>query len=60
MADTNKPAGYGHDHKGAAGGENKHAGKPGATHSGPMDKVEGKATGPKTISFVMDGKEVVA
>ncbi|MBV9347170.1 MAG: (2Fe-2S)-binding protein, partial [Pseudolabrys sp.] len=25
-----------------------------------MDKVEGKATGPKTISFVMDGKEVVA
>jgi len=60
MTDTKKPAGYGHDKKGAAGGEAKHAGKPGATHSGPIDKIEGKGAGRKTIKFVLDGKEVTA
>jgi formate dehydrogenase major subunit len=60
MTDTKQPAGYGHDKKGAAGGEAKHAGKPGATHGGPIDKVEGKGAGGKTIKFVLDGKEVTA
>src|SRR4051812_31940990 len=60
MTDTKKPAGYGHDQKGAAGGATKHAGKPGATHSGPIDTVEGKGRGGKTIKFLLDGKEVTA
>jgi len=60
MTDRKKPAGYGHDKKGAAGGEVKHAGKPGATPSGPIDKVEGAGRGAKTISFFLDGKEVAA
>ncbi|HVV61974.1 MAG TPA: formate dehydrogenase subunit alpha [Pseudolabrys sp.] len=63
MADTSgqKPAGYGHDQKGAAGGETKHAGMPGVAHNAPADKVEGKANGKgKTVKFTLDGKEVVA
>src|SRR4051794_26228127 len=60
MTDTKKPAGYGHDKKGAAGGENKHAGKPGATHTGPIDAIEGKGKGGKAIKFLLDGKEVTA
>ncbi len=55
MADTNKPASYGHDQK-AAGGETKHAGKPGVAHNAPADKVEGKANGKgKTVKFTLDG-----
>jgi formate dehydrogenase major subunit len=62
MPDTNgqRPAGYGHDQKGAEGGTTKHAGLPGATPTGPMDKVEGEGRGPKTITFTLDGKEVQA
>ena len=60
MTDTKKPAGYGHDRKGTAGGEVKHAGKPGASHSGPIDTVEGKGHGPKAITFLLDGREVSA
>jgi len=60
MDDKTKPAGYGHDKKGAAGGENMHAGKPGATHTGPIDKVEGTGQGGKAIKFLLDGKEVSA
>src|SRR5579885_3475196 len=60
MTDTKKPAGYGHDRKGTAGGEVKHAGKPGASHSGPIDTVEGKGHGPKAITFLLDGREVTA
>jgi formate dehydrogenase major subunit len=56
-----KPAGYGHDAKGAAGGEAKHAGKPGVAHNAPADQAEGKANGKgKAVKFVLDGKEVVA
>src|SRR6185437_11692431 len=61
MSDMKKPAGYGHDEKGAAGGEAKHAGKPGVAHNAPADRVEGKANGKgKTVKFTLDGKEVVA
>src|ERR1044071_9546899 len=61
MDDETEPAGYGHDQKGAAGGENKHAGKPGVAHNAPADKVEGKANGHgKTVKFLLDGKETVA
>ena len=60
MADKQKPVGYGHDNKGAAGGETKHAGKPGATHSGPIDSVEGKGKGAPSVTFTLDGREVAA
>src|SRR6185369_2568019 len=60
MADTNKPAGYGHDKKGAAGGANVGAGKPGVAHTAPADKVSGAADGGKTVTFMLDGKEVTA
>src|SRR5689334_15365111 len=63
MADTNgqKPAGYGHDSKGKAGGENLGAGKPGVAHTAPVEKVAGKPNGKgKTVKFVLDGKDVEA
>src|SRR5690349_2292865 len=60
MDDKTKPAGYGHDKKGAAGGKTKHAGKPGATNTGPIDTVEGEGHGGKTITFFLDDKEVSA
>src|SRR5438067_2522252 len=61
MADGNgsKPAGYGHDRKGAAGGDNLGAGKPGVAHTAPSDAVAGKGDG-KAISFTLDGQEVTA
>ncbi len=60
MTDTKKPAGYGHDKKGVAGGEAVARGKPGASAKGPIDAVSGAADGPKTITFTLDGREVVA
>lgn len=62
MNDKSKQqAGQGQDQKGAAGGTNKHAGKPGVAHNAPADKVEGKANGHgKTVKFLLDGKETVA
>jgi formate dehydrogenase major subunit len=63
MADTNdqKPAGYGHDDKGKAGGANTGAGKPGIAHTAPVDQVDGKANGKsKTVKFTLDGKDVTA
>src|SRR5436190_2579911 len=55
-----KPAGYGHDKKGAAGGDTKVEGRPNVAHTGPADKVQGKGAGPKTITFTLDGEEVHA
>jgi len=60
MADKKNPAGYGHDKKGAAGGANLGEGKPGVAHTAPADRVSGAADGGKTVSFVLDGKEVTA
>src|SRR3954447_22307925 len=62
MADGNesKPAGYGHDRKGAGGGDNLGAGKPGVAHTAPADAVAGKGRGGKTITFTLDGQEVTA
>src|SRR5262245_35450733 len=55
MADTKgkEPAGYGHDKKGAAGGANIGAGKPGVAHTAPAGKVA-------TVKFSLDGREVTA
>src|SRR5689334_17907817 len=63
MADTSgkKPAGYGHDKKGATGGANIGDGKPGIAHTAPADKVAGKANGKGApVKFTLDGKEVEA
>jgi len=60
MNDTNKPVGYGHDKKGAAGGNTKVEGRPNVAHTGPADDVQGKGAGEETIAFTLDGKEVQA
>jgi formate dehydrogenase major subunit len=62
MTDTNgqKPAGYGHDRKGAAGGEAKGGGRPNVAHTAPVDAVAGKGHGAKTIAFTLDGRAVTA
>src|SRR3954451_10456116 len=60
MNDTNKPVGYGHDKKGASGGDTKVEGRPNVAHTGPADKVQGKGAGGETIAFTLDGEEVEA
>jgi formate dehydrogenase major subunit len=60
MTDTKKPAGNGHDKKGAAGGANVGQGKPGVAHVAPVDRTHGKGRGGKTITFSLDGKDVTA
>src|SRR5215813_5434136 len=60
MNDTNKPAGYGHDQKGAAGGPAIGGGKPGVAHTVAADKSAGEGTPakdkPKT--FFIDDREI--
>src|SRR5262245_57761857 len=60
MNDTSKPGGYGHDKKGAAGGDTKVEGRPNVAHTGPADKVQGTGAGSDTIAFTLDGAEVHA
>src|SRR5689334_6178600 len=60
MNDTTKPVGYGHDKKGAAGGDTNVEGRPNVAHTGPADEVQGKGVGEETIAFTLDGKEVQA
>src|ERR1700752_4642852 len=55
-----KPVGYGHDKKGAAGGDTKVEGRPNVAHTGPADKVQGAGTGGDTMPFTLDGVEVQA
>src|ERR1700680_3239860 len=60
MSDANgqKPAGYGHDKKGAAGGTAYGDGKPGVAHTAPVDKVAGKGEGESAKTFSIDDREV--
>ncbi|MEA2983427.1 MAG: formate dehydrogenase major subunit, partial [Alphaproteobacteria bacterium] len=58
MTDTNLPAGYGHDHKGAAGGTAVGGGKPGVAHTVAADKSAGQGEGSTAQTFFMDGKEI--
>src|SRR6266850_2795035 len=61
MTSTNgSPGGYGHDKKGAAGGDTKVEGKPHVAHTAPTDKVAGEGKGQKTVTFTLDGAEVHA
>src|SRR5665213_3562761 len=60
MSDSNgqKPGGYGHDKKGAAGGATYGDGKPGVAHTAPADKVAGKGDGPTAKTYTIDDREV--
>src|SRR4051812_37167327 len=58
MTDTKKPAGYGHDQKGAAGGANVGQGKPGVAHTAPVDKVAGQGQSATGNTFFIDEREV--
>src|ERR687889_2067800 len=58
MTDIKKPVGYGHDNKGAAGGTNKNAGKPGVAHTAPMDKSAGQGGAPNGKTFFIDDREI--
>src|SRR4051812_45829080 len=61
---TNKngstPGGYGHDRKGAAGGDTRGEGKRNVAHTAPTDDIAGEGAGPKTVAFTLDGIEVNA
>src|ERR1043165_7525205 len=57
---SKEPAGYGHDKKGAAGGDASIEGRPNVAHTGPADKVQGAGQGTETIAFTLDGEEVEA
>ena len=60
MSDGNgqKPAGYGHDKKGAAGGAAYGDGKPGVAHTAPVDKVAGKGSAATAKTFTIDDREI--
>src|ERR1700687_1887944 len=58
MSETQKPVGYGHDQKGAAGGATKNDGAVHVSHKGPMDKADGKGEGTTAQTFFMDDKEI--
>src|SRR5579862_5934719 len=60
MSDANgqKPVGYGHDKKGAAGGTDYGQGKPGVAHTAPVDKVAGTGEGERAKTFSIDDREV--
>jgi formate dehydrogenase major subunit len=58
MSETKKPAGYGHDQQGAAGGAAIDGGKPGVAHTVAADKVAGEGGAPTTKTFFIDDREI--
>ena len=58
MTEIEKPEGYGHDNKGAAGGSTLGAGKPGVAHTAPADKVSGAGQAETGKTFFIDGNEI--
>src|SRR5712671_3622185 len=56
--DARKPAGYGHDQKGAAGGTTKNEGEVHVSHKGPTDTVAGQGHGTSAQSFFIDDREI--
>ncbi len=60
MSDSkqDKPVGYGHDKKGAAGGAAYGEGKPGVAHTAPADKSAGEGHGATGKTFTIDGRDV--
>ena len=60
MSDANaqKPVGYGHDKKGAAGGATKNDGETHVSHKGPTDTVAGQGHGTTAQTFLIDDREI--
>jgi formate dehydrogenase major subunit len=58
MSESQKPAGYGHDQKGAAGGAAIGDGKPGVAHTVAADKSAGEGTAPTAKTFFIDDREI--
>ena len=56
--DEQKPAGYGHDNKGAAGGKAYGEGRPGVAHTAPADKSAGKGKEQTGKTFFIDDREI--
>src|SRR5690242_851863 len=55
---TKKPAGYGHDNKGAALGGAVGGGRPGVAHSVAADKSAGAGEGATAQTFFIDDREI--
>src|SRR5712672_656613 len=56
--DEQKPAGYGHDRKGVAGGAANNDGEVHVSHKGPTDTVAGQGHGTSAQSFFIDDREI--
>src|SRR6201999_131604 len=56
----NSPQGYGHDAKGAPGGQNEPRSRVTVSTSEPIGTVGGKGSGPQMIKFELDGQQVDA
>src|SRR6201995_438042 len=58
MNDASKPAGYGQDNKGAAGGGAVGGGKPGVAHTVAADKSAGEGNAPPGETYFIDGQGI--
>src|SRR3954464_14138317 len=58
MSELQKPAGYGHDGKGAAGGGTVGEGKPGVAHTVAADKSAGEGKESTGKTFLIDDREI--
>src|SRR5262249_49117895 len=56
--DEQKPAGYSHDNKSAAGGKAYGEGRPGVAHTAPADKSAGKGKDQTGKTFFIDDREI--
>src|SRR5579864_5542553 len=56
-SEEQKPAGYGHDKKGAAGGAVKNEGRVHVTHTGPMQGAD-RGGKPTAETFTIDDREI--
>src|SRR6516164_11446565 len=57
-SDQQKPAGYGHDQKGAAGGADKSEGRVHVAHKAPMSGAADEGGKSTTQSFTIDDREI--
>jgi len=58
MSEIHKPAGYGHDNKGAAGGKTVGGGRPTVAHTAPAQSSVGEGGAPTGKTFFIDDREV--
>src|SRR3974390_1940993 len=57
-SDEQKPAGYGHDQKGGAGGAVKNEGRVHVSHTGPMQGMADRGGKPTAETFTIDDREI--